>query len=53
VFDIIHMPHVLSNMSITAKLGIINSQFYTFFRLCSSNFFFISQMISLIALLKR
>jgi hypothetical protein len=52
VFDIIRMPHVLSNISITAKLGIINSQFYTFFRLCSSKFFFISQMISLIALLK-
>ncbi len=52
MFDIIRMPDVLSNIFITAKLGIVNSQFYTIFRLCSSKFFFISQMISLIALLK-
>jgi hypothetical protein len=38
------MPHINSNISITAKLGIINSQFYRGLRLCSSNDFFVSQM---------
>jgi hypothetical protein len=29
----IHMHHVHSNISITAKLGVINSQLYRFMRL--------------------
>jgi hypothetical protein len=51
--DMIRMSHVHSNISITANLGVINSQFYRFFRLCSSKDFFISQMVSLIVLLKN
>jgi hypothetical protein len=51
--DMICMSHVHSNISITAKLGVINSQFYRFLRLCSSKDFFISQMVSLIVLLKN
>ncbi len=30
--EIICMPHVHSNISIIAKLGVINSQFYRFLR---------------------
>ncbi len=29
-FEMIHMSHVHSNISIIAKLGVINSQFYRF-----------------------
>jgi hypothetical protein len=47
------MPHVHSNISITAKLGVINSQFYRILRLCSCKEFFVSQMISLIVLLVK
>jgi general stress protein CsbA len=47
------MPHVHSNISITAKLGVINSQFYRNLRLCSCKEFFVSQMISLIVLLVK
>jgi hypothetical protein len=36
------MPHVHSNISITAKLGVINCQFYRFLRLCSQKDFFLS-----------
>jgi len=46
--EIIRMPHVHSNISITAKLGVINSQFYRFLRLCSCKKFFVSHMVSLI-----
>jgi hypothetical protein len=46
------MPHVHSNISITALLG-ISSQFYRFLRLCSCKEFFVSQMVSLIVLLKN
>jgi hypothetical protein len=49
----IRMHHVLSNISITAKLGVLNSQSYRFWRLCSSEYFFISEMVSLIFLLKN
>ncbi len=42
-----------SNISITAKLGVINSQFYRFLRLCSCKKFFVSQMVSVIVLLKN
>jgi hypothetical protein len=42
----IRMPHVHSNISMTAKLGVINSQFYRFLRL------FVFQMVSLIVCLK-
>ncbi len=49
----IRMPHVHSNISITAKSGVINSQFYRFLRLCSYKEFFVSQMVSLIVLLKN
>jgi hypothetical protein len=34
-------------------LGAVNHQFYTFFRLCSSKVFFVSQRLSLIVLLKN
>jgi hypothetical protein len=52
-FEMIHMPHGHSNISITAKLGVINSQFYKFLRLCSCNEFFVFQMVSFIVLLKK
>jgi hypothetical protein len=48
----IRMPHVRSNISMTAKLGVINSQFYRFSRLCSCKKFFVFQMVSLIVFLK-
>ncbi len=44
--DMIHLPHVHSNISITAKLGFINNQFYKFLRLCVSKDFLVSQMVS-------
>jgi hypothetical protein len=49
------MPHVQSNMSITAKLGVItpNSQFYRYLRLCSCDEFFVSHMVNLIVLLRN
>jgi hypothetical protein len=47
------MPHVHSNISIAAKFGVIDSQFYRFLRLFSSKAFFVSQMASLIVLLKN
>ncbi len=49
--EMIGMPHVHSNISRTAKLGAINSQFYRFLRLCSCKFF-VFQMVSLIVFLK-
>ncbi len=33
--EMVRMAHVHSNISMTAKLGVINSQFYRFLRLCS------------------
>ncbi len=50
--EMIRMPHVHSNISMTAKLGVINSQFYRFLRLCSCKNFFVFQMVSLIVFLK-
>jgi hypothetical protein len=50
--DMIRMPHVHSNISMTAKLGVINSQFYRFLRLCSCKKFFVFQMVNLITFLK-
>ncbi len=50
--EMIRMPHVHSNISMTAKLGVINSQFYRFLRLCSCKRFFVFQMVSLIVFLK-
>jgi hypothetical protein len=47
------MPHVHSNISIAAKFGVINSQLYRFLRLFNSKAFFVSQMASLIVLLKN
>jgi hypothetical protein len=38
--EMIRMPHVHSNISIILKLGVINSQFYRFLRLCSCKKFF-------------
>jgi hypothetical protein len=52
LFEMIHMPHVHSNISITAKLGVINSQFYRFLMLCSCEEFFVSQSVSRMVLLK-
>jgi hypothetical protein len=49
--EIIRMLHVHSNISMSAKLGVINSQFYRFLRLCSCKFF-VFQMVSLIVFLK-
>jgi hypothetical protein len=51
--DMIHMPHVHCNISIIVKLGVINSQFYRFLRLCSSKDFFVSLMVSLNVLPKN
>jgi hypothetical protein len=39
-------------MFITVKLGVINSQFYRFLRLCSCDKPFVFHMVSLIVLLK-
>ncbi len=50
--EMIRMTHVHSNISMTAKLGFINSQFYRFLRLCSCKKFFVFQMVSLIVFLK-
>jgi hypothetical protein len=50
--EMIRMPHVHSNISMTAKLEVINSQFYRFLRLCSCKKFFVFQMVSLIVFLK-
>ncbi len=50
--EMIRMPHVHSNISMKAKLGVINSQFYRFLRLCSCKKFFVFQMVSLIVFLK-
>jgi hypothetical protein len=50
--QMIRMPHVHSNISMTAKLGVINSQFYRFLRLCSCKKFLFFQMVSLIVFLK-
>jgi hypothetical protein len=50
--EMIRMPHVHSNISMTVKLGVINSQFYRFLRLCSCKKFFLFQMVSLIGFLK-
>ncbi len=50
--EMIRMPHVHSNISITVKLRVINSQFYKFLRLCSCKKFFVFQMVSLIVFLK-
>jgi hypothetical protein len=50
--DMIHMPHIQSNICISVKVGIINSQFYSFLRLCNSKVFFTSQMVGLAVLWK-
>ncbi len=50
--EMIRMPDVHSNISITVKLGVINSQFYRFLRLCSCDKLFVFHMVSLIVLLK-
>jgi len=50
--EMIRMPHFHSNISMTAKLGVINSQFYRFLRLCSCKKFFVFQMVNLITYLK-
>ncbi len=48
----IRMPHVHSIISMTAKLGVINSQFYRFLRLCSCKKFFVFHLVGLIVFLK-
>jgi hypothetical protein len=50
--EMIKMFHVHSNISMTAKLGVINSQFYRFLRLCSCKKCFVFQMVSFFVLLK-
>jgi hypothetical protein len=46
--EIIRMPHVHSNISMSAKLGVINSQFYRLLRLCNCKKFFVFKIVSLI-----
>jgi len=48
----IRMPQIHSSISMTVKLGVINSQFYRFLRLCSCKKYFVFQKVSLIVLLK-
>jgi len=48
--EMIRMPHVHSNISMTAKLGVINSQFYRFLMLCSRNKFFIFLSLKMVSL---
>jgi hypothetical protein len=48
---IIRMPHFSSNISVTAKYGVIVSQLFRFSRLCSSKISFISQTCNLVSLL--
>jgi hypothetical protein len=50
--EMIRMPHAHSNISMTVKLGVIDSQFYRFLRLCSCKKCFVFQMVSLIVFLK-
>jgi hypothetical protein len=50
--EMIRMPHVHSNLSITAKLGLSIVNFTGSCRLCSCKKFFVFQMVSLIVLLK-
>ncbi len=50
--EMIRMPHVHSNISITAKLGLSIANFTGSCRLCSCKKFFVFQMVSLIVLLK-
>jgi hypothetical protein len=39
------LPQFLSNISNTAQLDVINTQFYRFLKFCSSKIFFFSQMV--------
>jgi hypothetical protein len=48
----IRMLHVHSNISMTVKLGVIDSQYYRFLRPCSCKKFFVFQMVSLLVFLK-
>ena len=51
--DIIRMPHIFSNISLTTKYGAICSQLFRFSRLCSSKIAFIIQSCGLILLLVK
>ncbi len=51
--EIIYRSQFHCNISITAHLGVVNSQFYRFLRHCSYEEFFVSQMVSLIVLMKN
>ncbi len=44
--------HLLQFVDALAKLGVINSQFYRFLRLCSCKKFFVFQLVSLLVFLK-
>jgi len=46
--EMIRMPHVHSNISMSAKLGVINSQFYRLLRLCNCKKFFVFKVVNLI-----
>jgi hypothetical protein len=50
--EMIRMPQIHSSISMTVKLGVINSQFYRFLRLCSCKKYFVFQKASLIVFLK-
>jgi hypothetical protein len=50
--EMISMPHVHSNISMTGSWGLLIGQFYTFLRLCRCKKFFVFQMVSLIVFLK-
>jgi hypothetical protein len=50
--EMIRMPHVHSIISMTAKLGVTNIQFYRFLRVFSCKKLFVFQMVSLVVFLK-
>ncbi len=50
--EMIRIPHVHSNILMTGKLGVINSQFYRFLRLFSCKKLLVFQIVSLIVFLK-
>jgi hypothetical protein len=47
--EMIRKPHVPSNIPMTIKLRVINSQFYKFLRLCNCKKFFVFQMLVLLS----
>ncbi len=50
--EMVRMPHVHSNISMTVKLRVINSQIYRFLRHCCCKNFLVFQMVSFFVFLK-